>query len=139
MLYYLSLGANLGNREQTIKHALELIEQQVGHVLRCSTFYYSAPWGFQSNNEFCNICCCVQSSLDPETVLDNTAYIEQNLGRSQKSSNGIYHDRTIDIDIIRCFDQEKEISVNTSKLTIPHPLWKQRDFVRIPFEEIYFS
>lgn len=137
MVYYLSLGANLGNREQTIQQALEMIEQQIGHILRCSTFYYSAPWGFDSDNPFCNVCCSVQSALNPETFLDHTAYIERMLGRTHKSVNGIYHDRTIDIDIIRCFDGQKEITVNTPNLTIPHPLWQQRDFVRMPLEEIF--
>ena len=85
MLYYLSLGANLGDREQTIKQALELIEQQVGHVLRCSSFFYSAPWGFESENEFCNLCCAVESSQDPLSVLRLTQTIERALGRTQKT------------------------------------------------------
>ena len=85
MLYYLSLGANLGDREQTIKQALELIEQQIGHVLRCSSFFYSAPWGFESEHEFCNLCCAVESSQDPLSVLRLTQTIEHALGRNLKS------------------------------------------------------
>ena len=149
MVYYLSLGANLGNREQTINHALELIEQQAGHVLRCSAFYYSAPWGFESENEFCNLCCSVQSALNPLSMLDITAYIERLLGRSVKSTNREYHDRLIDIDLIRAFDDERnEIYCNIpyphapgasftgTLLTLPHPLWQERDFVKLPLAEI---
>lgn len=147
MLYYLSLGANLGNREQTIRLALQQIEQQIGPILRCSSFYYSQPWGFQSKNPFCNLCCAVASSLSPLDVLSHTQAIERALGRTIKSLDGHYHDRTIDIDIIRTFDDagheiKCEISnpklpmSSVSLLTIPHPLWQQRDFVRIPLAEI---
>jgi len=158
MLYYLSLGANLGDREQTIKQALELIEQQVGHVLRCSSFFYSAPWGFESENEFCNLCCAVESSQDPLSVLRLTQTIERALGRTQKTQiikhqtsnikhqTSIYSDRTIDIDLIRAFDDSgNEINCQNNQmvndqmvnvLTLPHPLWQERDFVKIPLAEI---
>ena len=151
MLYYLSLGANLGDREQTIKQALELIEQQVGHVLRCSSFFYSAPWGFESENEFCNLCCAVESSQDPLSVLRLTQTIERALGRNLKSQisnlkSPIYSDRPIDIDLIRAFDDSgNEINCQNNQmvndqmvnvLTLPHPLWQERDFVKIPLAEI---
>ena len=175
MLYYLSLGANLGDREQTIKQALELIEQQVGHVLRCSSFFYSAPWGFESEHEFCNLCCAVESSQDPLSVLRLTQTIERALGRNLKSQisnlkSPIYSDRPIDIDLIRAFDDsgneikceitndqnnespyseadrstEGRLEISNLKsqmssdtlLTLPHPLWQERDFVKIPLAEI---
>ena len=136
MVICLSLGANIGNREHTIQQALTRIEQQVGTITRCSSFYYSAPWGFSSENEFCNICCVVETALSPMEVLRATQAIEQALGRTHKSYNGHYADRTIDIDLIRAFDGEKEMEVRTPELTIPHPLWQQRDFVRKPLEEI---
>ena len=158
MLYYLSLGANLGDREQTIKQALELIEQQVGHVLRCSSFFYSAPWGFESENEFCNLCCAVETSQKPMDVLSLTQSIERALGRTQKTQiikhqtsnikhqTSIYSDRPIDIDLIRAFDDfGNEINCQNNQmvndqmvnvLTLPHPLWQERDFVKIPLAEI---
>lgn len=175
MLYYLSLGSNLGNREETLRQAVKLIEQQVGHVLRCSSFFYSAPWGFESENEFCNLCCAVESSQDPLSVLRLTQTIERALGRNNKSQisnlkSPIYSDRPIDIDLIRAFDDSGneikckitndqnnespyseadrstegrlEISNHKSQmssdalLTLPHPLWQERDFVKIPLAEI---
>ena len=136
MIYYLSLGANLGNREQTIRLAMQQIEQQIGSILRCSSFYYSQPWGFQSENPFCNLCCAVESSLSPLDVLSHTQAIERALGRTTKSIDGHYHDRVIDIDLIRILDNEQEIYIDTPQLTVPHKLWQQRDFVRIPLAEI---
>ena len=147
MLYYLSLGSNIGDREQTLRTALTMIEQQIGSVPRRSSLYYSAPWGFDSPNEFCNLCCLVETDLDPMAMLRAAQSIEQALGRTHKSIDGIYHDRPIDIDLIRAFDEEnKEIKLqisnhqspitNPSLLTLPHPLWQERDFVRIPLMEI---
>ena len=75
--------------------------------------------------------------MAPAQVLAATQAIERALGRTHKSVNGHYSDRTIDIDIIQAFDElGKEISVLTPTLTIPHPLWQERDFVKVPLQEI---
>lgn len=140
MLYYLSLGANIGNREQTIHQALQMIEQQIGHVLRCSSFYYSAPCGFTSEHEFCNICCALETNMEADEVLACTQQIEKQLGRDYKSdhhsAHPVYRDRTIDIDLILVLDKQRETTINTPTLTIPHPHYKERDFVTIPLSEI---
>jgi len=148
MLYYLSLGSNLGERENTIRQAIQMIEQQIGHVLRCSSFYYSAPWGFESEHDFCNLCCALESEKTPLDVLTLTQDIERALGRNLKSQisnlkSPIYSDRPIDIDIIRVFDDfGEEIKckiVNDQMvniLIIPHPLWQEREFVKVPLGEI---
>ena len=137
MTYYLSLGANLGNCEQTIREALQQIEQQIGPIDRCSSFFYSEPWGFESEHAFSNICCRVETTLPPIEVLRATQGIERLLGRTHKSVNGQYSDRTIDIDLIRAFDETgKEILVHSEDLTLPHPLWEERDFVKIPLAQI---
>jgi 2-amino-4-hydroxy-6-hydroxymethyldihydropteridine diphosphokinase len=143
MYYYLSLGANIGNREQTILGAIEQIEQRIGPVLRCSSFYYSEPWGFESPHLFCNVCCLLDTDQSPLQVLRITQDIERLLGRTQKSNSPKdgYSDRCIDIDIIQVFDNdghEKSFNfqLSTFNLIIPHPLWTQRDFVKIPLREI---
>lgn len=140
MTYYLSLGANIGNREQTIRQALQMIEQQIGHVLRCSSFYYSAPCGFISEHDFCNMCCALETNMEAEEVLVYTQQIEKQLGRNYKSNHHslhpIYRDRTIDIDLILVFDEQRELIISTPTLTIPHPHYKERDFVTIPLSEI---
>lgn len=136
MLYYLSLGSNIGEREQTLRQALNIMEQQIGTIMRCSSFYYSAPWGYKSEHEFCNLCCSVQTELQPRQMLAATQNIERQLGREHKSVNRQYQDRTIDIDIIKAFDGETEIEENSPELTIPHPLWQEREFVCVPLSEI---
>ena len=132
MLYYLSLGSNIGAREQTLREAVRRMEQQMGTITRCSSFYYSAPWGFESENEFCNLCCALETALTPHEVLHRTQAIELQLGRTRKSADGHYADRTIDIDIIFYGDRV----IMRPELTIPHPRWHLRSFVTVPLREI---
>ena len=159
MTYYLSLGANLGDREATLRQALQLIEQQIGPVRRCSSFYYSKPWGFTSQNDFCNLCCALECDKTPLEVLHLTQTIERALGRTKKTQiikhqnsnlkhqTLIYSDRPIDIDLIRVFDDDgteikcqipndKSQMSSVPLLTLPHPLWQERDFVKVPLAEI---
>lgn len=80
--------------------------------------------------------------MKPIEVLRKTQTIEQELGRTAKSDPSCpnYQDRTIDIDIIRAFEDDgKEINMSDPlmMLTLPHPFWRERDFVRIPMEEIW--
>lgn len=85
-------------------------------------------------------------------MLRLTQAIERTLGRTKKSSitdqqSPVYSDRNIDIDIVLAFDDEgKEIQClitddktptnSVPLLVLPHPLWRERDFVKIPLSEI---
>lgn len=131
-LAYLSLGTNLGDKEQNLLDAISRIGETVGTVVRQSSFLATEPWGFESANGFLNAAICVQTSLSPRKLLAATQQIEREMGRTEKSVNAIYHDRIIDIDILLYDD----LHIMTSTLTIPHPLMSQRDFVMIPLKEI---
>ncbi len=131
-MIYLGIGSNLGDKERNINKAIELIGKRVGTVVACSSFYYSAPQGFQSPNDFVNVVVGCQTSLSPEELLLATQQIENDLGRKTKSHDGHYHDRIIDIDILLYDD----ITVDTPELKIPHPLMQTRAFVMIPLKEI---
>jgi len=137
MLVYLSLGANLGDREATIERAIAMIEEKAGTLLRRSAFFYSEPWGFRSDNGFCNLCIAIDTALTPLELLHTTQAIERALGRKEKSHDGQYHDRTIDIDLLEYYDAEgKPLVVQSEELTLPHPLMHEREFVMRPLEEI---
>ena len=129
---YLSLGSNLGDREAVLLEAVKRIDERVGKVLVRSSFYYSKPQGFVSENDFVNLVVRCSTSLSPYEVLWLTQEIERELGRTQKSHDGIHHDRTIDIDILIYGDED----INTPELVSPHPLMRERDFVMIPLREI---
>jgi len=131
-LVYLSLGTNMGNKEENLRTAMTLIEEQVGTITSQSALYASAPWGFNSENTFLNNAIAVETSLTPEELLSTTQRIEHTLGRTHKSVDGQYSDRLIDIDILLYDD----VVMHTPSLTLPHPLMHRRLFVLEPLSEI---
>ena len=129
---YLGIGTNLGDKEGNILRAYELIRDRVGEIVKRSTLYNTEPWGFESENSFLNSVICVETALFPRQLLQTTQKIEREMGRTNKSTDGIYHDRIVDIDILLYDD----LKVNEPDLVIPHPLMKERDFVMKPLLEI---
>ena len=130
---YLGLGANLGDKEQTILHAISLIGERVGRVRYQSSIYTTDPWGFVSDNKFANAAVCCITTLTPRQVLEQTQEIERMLGRTTKTTGTDYHDRAIDIDILMYDD----LHVDEPDLKIPHPLMREREFVMVPLNEIF--
>jgi 2-amino-4-hydroxy-6-hydroxymethyldihydropteridine diphosphokinase len=130
-LVYLGLGTNLGDKPLNLNNAVKALSVAAGSVLSVSRHYVSAPWGFESKNEFLNAVVLVETNLPPFELLAKTQEIERNMGRSTKTTSG-YEDRTIDIDIL-LYDK---LIIDQPTLKIPHPLILKRDFVRIPLLEI---
>lgn len=142
---YLGLGSNLGNKEENLRKAISMINEQIGTVVRQSAFFYSEPWGYESDNQFVNAVILVETPLSPYDVLTANQRIEHLLGKTQAhaterpsdlspqpSALTIYHDRPIDIDIL-LYDN---LHLDEPGLKIPHPLMEERDFVMIPLNEI---
>ena len=154
----MSLGSNLGDREQQLKQAIRFIDERIGEVVRQSSFIETEPWGFQSDHRFLNAAICCLTDKTPREVLQLTQQIERDLGKTKAhatrraphpssiihhpssliphpsalSPQPSYYDRPIDIDIL-LYDDWK---VSEPDLKIPHPLMHQRDFVMIPLKEI---
>lgn len=129
---YLGLGSNLGNKEENIRRAVENIEERIGRVIACSALFATTPVGFESDNQFLNAACHVQTELSPHKVLAVSQDIERNLGRATKSVNHSYSDRILDIDLLLYDD----LILESLKLTLPHPYMHQRSFVLLPLAEI---
>ena len=148
MIIYFGIGTNLGDREANLNAALHLLNERVGEQLACSSVHRSAPMGFESENEFANIVAVYDTPYSPEEVLLITQQIEREMGRTQKSVNGVYHDRIIDIDLLQAltqssspFEEEnctegEEVVCKSETLTLPHPRMQERDFVMIPLREV---
>ncbi|MBQ8529691.1 MAG: 2-amino-4-hydroxy-6-hydroxymethyldihydropteridine diphosphokinase [Parabacteroides sp.] len=128
---YLGLGTNIGNKRRNLITAAALLAERVGDVLALSGFYETEPWGFESNNWFLNAAVKLNTDYSPQELLVVTQQIEKELGRTEKS-NGTYHDRMIDIDIL-LYDDEV---LQTPELVLPHPLMHERKFVMEPLAEI---
>ena len=147
---YLGLGSNLGDKEENIRKAINLINEQIGTVVRQSALFYSEPWGFESENQFVNAAICISTTLTPHEVLKANQRIEKQLGKTEEhaTDRGLqtsdtnhqpsaitYHDRPIDIDILLYDD----LHIDEPELKIPHPLMQMRDFVMIPLREIWIT
>ena len=128
---YLGLGTNIGNKRRNLITAAALLAERVGDILALSDMYETEPWGFESENTFLNAAAELQTTCSPVELLDATRLIEIEMGRIEKS-NGAYHDRIIDIDILMYDD----LIMQTPRLTIPHPLMHKRPFVMTPLMEI---
>lgn len=131
-MVYLGLGTNLGDKRKNLNDAIRMLGNQVGEVEKVSSVIETEPEGFKSDNMFLNAVVKVRTTLSPFELLDITQDVEKSLGRKEKSSNGIYHDRVIDIDILLYDD----INISTPRLVIPHPRMAQREFVMTPLTEI---
>ena len=133
---FLSLGSNLGNREQHLKDAKNAIRQDIGEILAESSIYENDAVGFVGNS-FLNQVIKIETTLPPEVLLQKTQEIEKNLGRTKKTvienQNPIYSNRIIDIDILLYDD----LQIDTDTLTIPHPRMLEREFVMNPLKEIF--
>ena len=132
---FLSLGSNLGDRESQITQAIEAMSAHNINLIGNSSFFYSEPMGFDSENHFCNICIKVTTTLEPLVLLHRLKSIEQEFGRTKKSINQVYEDRVIDIDLIFY----NKISLESPELTLPHPEWNKRPFVYWPLLELVES
>lgn len=131
-LAYLGLGCNLGDRHKTMAEAVRQINERIGTVCRQSALIETEPWGFESENLFLNGCVSVETTLEPLALLAETQAIERDMGRTHKSVDGHYVDRTIDIDILLYDD----LHFSSPELQIPHPHIAERDFVLRPLREI---
>ena len=129
---YLGLGTNIGNKKENLTRAIEKLSLALGECKALSSFIETEPWGFNSCNSFLNCVAAFDTGLSPLELLDTTERIERELGRTAKSSNGNYHDRVIDIDILLYGNT----IIKSERLTVPHPLMQQRRFVLEPLAEI---
>ena len=127
----LGIGSNLENKLKNLEKALWLLELQLGKLNKISKVYESPAKDFQGN-DFFNIVVEIKTDLLPDEILEKTQEIEKIIGRKEKSVDGIYKNRIIDIDILY-FDNR---IVNKKNLTIPHPEIHKRNFVLYPLNEI---
>lgn len=127
---YLSLGSNLGDRLKFFQKAISQLNKK-GEVTRCSQVYESPAWGFESDDQFLNICLEFKTHLSPTQLLKEINQIETLLGRVRISDSG-YQSRPIDIDIIFY----NALIINTENLNIPHSEYWKRNFVLFPLNDL---
>ncbi|MDP4222862.1 MAG: 2-amino-4-hydroxy-6-hydroxymethyldihydropteridine diphosphokinase [Bacteroidota bacterium] len=129
---FLGLGTNLGDREEFLHKALDLIGRSAGRIDSLSDIYETEPWGFQSENNFLNMVIRIRTKLGPSALLQRLQSIEDQLGRDRDRDSKSYISRTIDIDILLLGNKV----INKADLIIPHPMIGDRKFVLVPLCDI---
>ena len=127
---YVGLGANLGTREDTIRHAVDLLGAHPGvDLVAVSTLRETEPWGPVEQPPFLNGAAAIETSLEPRPLLGVLLDVERRLGRVRDERWG---PRTIDLDLLLYGDAV----VDEPGLTVPHPRLCERAFALEPLLEL---
>jgi 2-amino-4-hydroxy-6-hydroxymethyldihydropteridine diphosphokinase len=128
---YVGLGANLGDREATIRAAVEALSADEGiEVADLSTLRETEPVGVGEQPLFLNGVVALDTTLSARELLDRLLEIEQRFGRVRIS--GEHGPRTLDLDLLLYGDD----AVDEPGLTLPHPRLHERRFVLEPLGEL---
>ncbi len=127
---YLGLGSNLGDKQNYITEAINLISRLKDvEIKRTSSVIETTPFGKTDQPDFLNCVIELETTLIPEDLLKKCSYIENQLGRTRIEKWGA---RTIDIDLLFFGDT----IMNTDALVLPHPELHKREFVLTSLNEL---
>ena len=133
---YLSLGSNMGDREQNIARAIELMDARGVHVVRRSALYETEPVDVRGDRWFLNCAVRAETDLMPLQLMHALLQIERELGRrrhaAQTAPGALKEPRSIDLDILLFGDS----IIHSRELEVPHPRMAERRFVLLPLAEI---
>ncbi len=119
----------MGDREASLRTALEQLDAPDFRLRRVSSFYETEPIGFREQAWFLNIAAEFETELLPEQLLSRMQKIEMGMGRTRTVANG---PRTIDIDILLY----GSVVMKAEGLEIPHPRYRERRFTLAPLAEL---
>lgn len=125
---FLGIGTNLGDRERNLQEARAALSDRL-EILKESSIYQTAPWGYLDQPAFLNQVIEAQTDLSPLNLLDFLKQTEKRLGRR---ANFHYGPRLIDLDILFYGNR----IIQTPCLQVPHPRLTERAFVLVPLAEI---
>ncbi len=132
MRAYVGLGSNLGEREATLRQALEALGSIDGiEVVAVSSFRETDPVGMVDQPRFVNAAAALETTLGPRELLESLLEVERGLGRD-RSREKRWGPRTIDLDLLLYGDE----TVAEPGLEIPHPRLAERAFVLQPLLEL---
>ncbi|MGG0657410.1 2-amino-4-hydroxy-6-hydroxymethyldihydropteridine diphosphokinase [Rummeliibacillus pycnus] len=127
---YISLGSNMGDKEEILRHAVQLLQQHKGiKVVKLSSIYETDPVGFLDQEVFLNMVILVHTSLSAQEILEVCQEVESELKRVRIIRWG---PRTIDLDIL-LYNHD---NIETEALIVPHARMHERAFVLVPLVEI---
>jgi 2-amino-4-hydroxy-6-hydroxymethyldihydropteridine diphosphokinase len=127
MKAYIGVGANLGDREATIREAVRLLGPEVVAVSRLRE---TAPWGYEDQPAFLNGAILLETALQPRALLERLLEVERVLGRTRDGPR--YGPRTIDLDLLLYEGAE----IDEPGLQVPHPRLHERAFALEPLLDL---
>jgi 2-amino-4-hydroxy-6-hydroxymethyldihydropteridine diphosphokinase len=128
---YVALGANLGDRERTLREAVDALRAEDGvQVVAVSTLRETEPVGVGEQPLFLNGALELETTLPPRALLDRLLAVEQRFGRVRVPEE--HGPRTLDLDLLLYDDEE----IEEPGLTVPHPRLHERRFVLEPLAEL---
>jgi 2-amino-4-hydroxy-6-hydroxymethyldihydropteridine diphosphokinase len=129
---YVGLGSNLGDREQTLRAALdELAADPAVEVVAVSTLIDTEPVGLTAQPRFLNGVVVVETALSARDLLGLLLELERRFGRVREGVPP-QGPRTLDLDLLLYGDAR----IDEPGLRVPHPRLHERDFVLSPLAEV---
>ncbi len=127
---FIGIGSNLSSPIDQVKLALmKLGKNPLLEDVKSSPLYTSAPVGGENQPDYCNAVVEFKTSLEPEALLNELQRMEDEQGRKRATKWG---PRTLDLDILLYDD----LTIETERLTIPHPKMLERGFVLKPLHDL---
>jgi 2-amino-4-hydroxy-6-hydroxymethyldihydropteridine diphosphokinase len=127
---FVGIGSNLGDREATLRRAVELLAAEDGiDVVAVSELRETEPVGPVEQGPFLNGAVRLATELPPRQLLARLLAIEQRLGRVRKERFG---PRTIDLDLLVYGEQV----IDEPGLKVPHPRLHERRFALEPLADL---
>src|SRR3546814_388147 len=103
---YLSLGSNLGKRQENLAAASRELQNLLGTPLKQSSVYETAAWGNTDQSDFLNQVLVFQLEKGRENwLLERINELESMLGRVRREK---WDARIIDIDILLAGSQDRK-------------------------------
>ena len=134
-MMFIGLGANLDSPKYgpplaTLKAALDALHSHSCTVLRCSSWYRSAPVPASSQSWFVNGVAELDTDLDPEALLIFLHSLEDRFGRVRSTPNAA---RTLDLDLLV---YDNRVLTGPAGPIVPHPRLEERAFVLYPLRDL---
>jgi 2-amino-4-hydroxy-6-hydroxymethyldihydropteridine diphosphokinase len=128
---YVGLGANLGDREGTLRAAVDALAAEEGiEVVAVSALRETEPVGVGEQPRYLNGVTELETTLPSRRLLERLLEVERRFGRVRIA--GEHGPRTLDLDLLLHGDEE----IDEPGLTVPHPRLHKRRFVLEPLAEL---
>jgi|SRR5579872_1742946 len=129
---YVALGANLGERERTLRDAVDALGATDGvDVVAVSRLIDTEPVGYVDQPRFLNGVAALETTLPPRELLDLLLEVERRFGRVREGVPA-QGPRTLDLDLLLYGEAE----LDEPGLRVPHPRLHERAFVLGPLSEL---